>query len=87
MWTMMIRVDMDKLGYDTINNYSIGDWNDRYTNHIPMFFTIRKARNHTEISNLKILTENENITFNSYKAERRALYKELNFMNGNNDDE
>ena len=87
MWTMMIRVDMDKLGYDTINNYSIGDWNDRYTNHIPMFFTIRKARNHTEISNLKILTENENITFNSYKAERKALYKELNFMNGNNDDE
>ena len=87
MWTMMIRVDMDKLGYDTINNYSIGDCNDKYTNHIPMFFTIRKARNHTEISNLKILTENENITFNSYKAERKALYKELNVMNGNNVDE
>ena len=51
MWSMMIRVDMDKLGYDTINNYSIGEWNDKYTNHIPIFYIIKKARIHTEISN------------------------------------
>lgn len=55
LWSFMIRVDMEKLGYDTINKYAIGgEGNPRYSNHIPMFRTILMARKHTDISNLVI---------------------------------
>lgn len=54
-WAMMIRVDMDNLGFDTINNYAIGNIdNDSYTNHIPMFFKIATARKNSEITNLRV---------------------------------
>ena len=54
-WAMMIRVDMDNLGFDTINNYAIGSADkDSYTNHIPMFFKIATARKSSEITNLRV---------------------------------
>lgn len=53
-WAMMIRVDMDNLGMDTINNYAIGNKDKTYTNLIPMFFNIATARSNREIVNLKI---------------------------------
>lgn len=53
-WAMMIRVDMDNLGMDTINNYAIGNKDKTYTNLIPMFFNIATARSNREIANLKI---------------------------------
>ena len=53
-WAMMIRVDMENLGFDTINNYAIGNEDKDYTNHIPMFFKIATARNNQEITNLRI---------------------------------
>lgn len=53
-WAMMIRVDMDNLGMDTINNYAIGNKDKNYTNLIPMFFNIATARNNREISNMKV---------------------------------
>ena len=85
LWAMMIRVDMEKLGYDTINNYSIGDENKLYTNHFPMFFLIKKARKHTEISNLKITTERE--TKSARVKNWNSLYKKLNLMNGNDNEQ
>ena len=84
LWSMMTRVDMEKLGYDTINNYSIGDGNPLYTNHIPMFFKIKKARNHTEIANLKIKTERE--TKKAKIDKWNSLYQKLNIINGNNNE-
>ena len=55
LWAFMLRVDMEHLGYESINNYAIGDSNDRYTNHIAMFSKINLARMHTEISSLQIV--------------------------------
>lgn len=55
VWAMMIRVDMEALGFDTINNYAIGyGENVGYTNKIPMFFKIATARNIDDIANLRI---------------------------------
>ena len=54
VWAMMIRVDMENLGMDTINNYAIGNKDKNYTNLIPMFFKIATARSHYEISNIKV---------------------------------
>lgn len=53
-WAMMIRVDMDNLGMDTINNYAIGNKDKTYTNLIPVFFNIATARSSSEIANMKI---------------------------------
>ena len=74
-WAMMIRVDMDNLGMDTINNYAIGNRDKNYTNHIPMFFKIATARSNREISNMKV-----QINRNSNKAQSDAwenLYQSL----------
>ena len=74
-WAMMIRVDMDNLGMNTINNYAIGNQDKTYTNRIPMFFKIAAARNNREIANMKI-----QIIRNPDKAESETwseLYQSL----------
>lgn len=53
-WAFMIRVDMEHLGFDSINKYAIGDRNQQYSNHIPMFSVIVNSRKHTDISNMSI---------------------------------
>ena len=50
-WALMIRVDMTTLGQDSINKYAVGEENDRYTNVLPMFKRIARARYHTDIAN------------------------------------
>lgn len=57
VWAMMIRVDMSHLGFDTINNYAVGNGDKDYTNHISMFYLIATARNHSEICNLRAKTD------------------------------
>lgn len=52
-WAMMIRADMESLGYDTINKYAIGE-DGRYSNKIAMFSKIVNSRRHSDISNLKV---------------------------------
>ena len=60
-WAMMIRVDMKKLGFDTVNNYAVGDTDDKYrTNSIPMFFRIATARSSRDISDLRIAVKRAN---------------------------
>jgi len=54
LWAFMLRLDMERLGYSSINNYAIGDDNSSYSNHIPMFYLIKNARLHNEIANLQI---------------------------------
>lgn len=58
-WAFMLRVDLESLGFDSVNRYSIADeglntWNDRYTNNIPVFAAIKRARAVGEVSNLPV---------------------------------
>lgn len=53
-WAFMLRVDMENLGFDSVNKYAIGDENSRYTNTMGIFSKISFARMHHEISGLQI---------------------------------
>ena len=82
LWSFMIRMDIERLGFDTINNYAIGgdDYRFRYTNKISMFSVISSARKHTEIAGIPIKTQRDS---GGPAAEKwRALYNQLNMMNG-----
>lgn len=80
-WAFMIRVDMENLGFDSINKYAIGnDENSRYTNAVSMFSKISFARLHTEISSLQIKVKRDPDRANHDKW--NDLYKKLKIMNG-----
>lgn len=58
-WAFMLRVDMRSLGFGSINRYAVGEGagervDGPYTNTIPMFSCIARARSHTEIANLRV---------------------------------
>ena len=54
-WAFMLRVDMENLGFDSVNCYAFGDKSKgAYTNIYPIFSIINHARIHTDISNLTI---------------------------------
>lgn len=59
-WSMMVRVDMEHLGFDTINLYAIGDDNDRYSNKMAVIEKIAYARKHAEISGMKLEMREDN---------------------------
>ena len=80
VWAMMIRVDMENLGLDTINNYAIGNDDKDYTNSIPMFFKIATARNSQEITDLRIQVLRPNDKAKSEKWQ--DLYKKLKAIMG-----
>ncbi len=81
IWAFMLRVDMENLGFDSINKYASGDFNyDKYTNNIPMFSLIVNSRFHTDVSNLLINVTRENNHARANKWDK--LYKELKSMNG-----
>ena len=80
-WAFMLRVDMEVLGYSSINKYAIGeDDYSRYSNSIAMFSKINLARLHTEISSLqiKVLADYDR----EMNYERNAVYEQLKEMNG-----
>lgn len=52
-WAFMLRVDMENLGFDSVNRYAIGI-DGAYTNTYPIFSIINHARVHTSISNLTV---------------------------------
>ena len=80
-WAFMLRIDMENLGFDSINKYAIGDaGNSRYTNTIPMFAKISFARLHNEISGLQIKVKREGDAPTSSKW--KALYQKLKVING-----
>ena len=78
-WAFMLRVDMENLGFDSVNKYAIGDDNSRYTNSIGIFAKISLARMHYEISGLQI-----KIQWNpNNKTEKwRNVYNMLETING-----
>ena len=79
-WAFMIRVDMENLGYDSINKYAVGEDNGRYTNVEAVFLKIALARVHTEISTLQIKVLRAPDSPASSKWD--PLYADLKKLNG-----
>ncbi len=79
-WSMMIRVDMQHLGFDTINRYAIGlGDNDRYSNVQPVISMITYARKHTEISSMRLRMRTDN---KAASDNWNDLYEQLRQLNG-----
>ena len=80
-WAMMLRVDMNHLGFDSVNRYaiSLGD-NDKYTNSETVISLISSARRHTEISGMTLDLRR---TDNKARVEKwQPLYEALLQLNG-----
>lgn len=82
-WAFMLRVDMENLGFDSVNKYAIGDENFRYTNTIGIFSKISFARMHHEISRLqiKVRRELDGPSHDKWKG----LYNTIKMINGYGD--
>ena len=80
-WAMMLRVDMNHLGFDSVNRYAIGlGDNDKYTNSEPVISLISSARRHTEISGMPLIVKRDN---DEAEAETwQGLYEDLLLLNG-----
>lgn len=78
---MMLRVDMQRLGFASINRYAIGEEN--YSNSIPMISIISGARRHTDISSIKL---NLNEPGNGQWTKLLKDLKELNGYGSSQDD-
>lgn len=77
-WAYMLRVDMEHLGFDSINKYAIGE-GDRYSNKIGMFALIEEARLHSQIANIPMNIRKPD---NAATQKREALYVALRNLNG-----
>ena len=77
-WAFMLGVDVENLGFDSVNLYAIGI-EGGYTNTYPMFSLIAHARVHTAISNLAVQVVREPDAAKSSKWDR--LYSILKKMN------
>ena len=82
-WAFMLRVDMENLGFDSINKYAIGDENSRYTNTVAMFSKISFARMHNEIAGLQIKVRRDpDIPSNDKWKDLYDSIKEINGYGG-----
>ena len=80
VWAFMLRVDMENLGFASVNKYAIGELDGNYTNKIAMFAKIRDARVHSEISGIIV---NINKKTNSVKSDKwKALHVDLRKIMG-----
>ena len=79
-WSLMLRVDMENLGFDSINKYAIGEDIDRYSNSVAMFSKITNSRLHNEIANIQIVVLRTQDKASSGKW--NSLYNELKDLNG-----
>ena len=80
-WAMMLRVDMNHLGFDSVNRYAIGLGDrDRYTNTEPVISLISTARRHTEISGLSL--ELKRVNDEAETDKWQGLYDDLLRLNG-----
>lgn len=80
-WAMMLRVDMNHLGFDSVNRYAIGLGDrDRYTNTEPVISQISTARRHTEISGLSL--ELKRVNGEAETKKWQGLYDDLLRLNG-----
>ena len=77
IWAFMLRVDMQSLGFDSVNKYAIGEFNPKYTNNIGIFSVISFARMHYEISGLQLKVPKD-----VANEKWRCLYDKLKEING-----
>ena len=77
-WAFMLRVDMKNLGFDSINKYAIGEYNDKYTNTIAVFWKISLARMHSEIAGLQIKIMRDSASSDKWEQ----LYNKIKKING-----
>lgn len=80
-WAFMLRVDMQNLGFDSVNKYASGEADyDKYSNNIAMFSMIANSRFHTDISNQLINIKRKNNKASVAKWDK--LYAEIKKING-----
>lgn len=81
-WAFMLRVDLENLGFDSVNKYAVGE-EGRYSNAIKMFTIIADARLHNEIANipLNVLRTPDNAIVPKWD-DLYAVIKELNGIGG-----
>ena len=80
-WAMMLRVDMNHLGFDSVNRYAIGlGDNDKYTNSEPVISLISSSRRHTEISGMPLMVKRDNDKAETEKWQ--GLYEDLLLLSG-----
>ena len=82
-WSFMLRVDMESLGFNSINRYATANGyqlRNVYTNLIPVFQVIRKARSSEEISNLQVKVRREPDRARDSRWD--GLYEKLKTLNG-----
>ena len=79
-WAFMLRVDMENLGFDSVNKYALAEDNDKYSNKVNMFEVIATARLHSEIGNvpLTVLRANDKAAVDKWEP----LYLALKDMHG-----
>ena len=81
-WSMMVRVDMQHLGFDTINRYAIGVGDhDKYSNNKPIISMIAYARRHTEISSMRL---DMRVDDKASSEKWNKLYSQIRKLNGYN---
>lgn len=84
-WAMMLRVNMQHLGFASINKYAIGERDpqkDQYTNVIPVLSMIVSARKHTEISDISLKVDVEPGQSGEKWERLRKGLRELNQCDG-----
>ena len=83
-WAFMLRVDLKSLGFESVNRYSIADGttstkNYSYTNNIPVFSIIKRARTPSEVSNLPLRLD---LRERARSTKWQELYDSLKRING-----
>jgi uncharacterized protein with ParB-like and HNH nuclease domain len=78
-WAFMLRVDLENLGFDSVNKYAVGE-EGKYSNTVKMFSIITNARLHSEIANipLNVIRTPDNATVTKWDE----LYTAIKEMNG-----
>lgn len=84
-WAFMLRVDLENLGYESINKYALGR-EGKYTNSIKMFSVIKEARLHSEISNIPLRVLRTNGACAPKWNDLYAKLKEMNGLGGSNNE-
>ena len=80
-WAMMLRVNMQHLGFASVNKSAIGERDpqkDQYTNVIPVLSMIVSARKHTEISDISLKVDVEPGQSDEKWERLRKRLRELN---------
>ncbi|EEZ91478.1 hypothetical protein HMPREF0578_0516 [Mobiluncus mulieris 28-1] len=85
LWAFMLRVDLQSLGFSSVNRYAIADSsrgtaNSNYTNNLPVFALIKKSRTVNEFLSVCPIRVNEDETGSKWKS----LYTMLRDLNGEN---